>query len=98
MSSPLTRDDVLRIASLAHLELTDAEVDLFGGQLAAILTFAEDIQQADTSGVAPTAHPIPIAAFTRDDEPVPSVDRRTVLEQAPDAALEAGLFKVPKVL
>lgn len=98
MSSPLTRDDVLRIATLAHLELTEDEVDLFSGQLAAILTFAEDIQQADTSGVAPTAHPIPIDTVMRDDNPTPGADRLAVLEQAPDAALDAGLFKVPKVL
>lgn len=98
MTPPLTRDDVLRIAALAHLELTEAEVDLFSGQLAAILAFAEDVRQADTSGVPPTAHPLPIDAGLRDDEPTPSLDRRAVLEQAPDAAIDAGLFRVPKVL
>jgi aspartyl-tRNA(Asn)/glutamyl-tRNA(Gln) amidotransferase subunit C len=52
----LTREDVLRIATLAHLDLTDAEVDRFTTELGAILTYASDIQTVDTSGVVPMSH------------------------------------------
>ena len=56
MPDPLTRDDVLRIAELASLELTDREVETFTRQLADILAYAEQVQQIDTTGVAPTSH------------------------------------------
>lgn len=98
MPQELTRDDVARIAELARLELSDADVALFTGQLVDILTYAGLVQQADTTGVPPTAHPFAAATVWREDEPAPSLDRRDVLAQAPGAAAEAGLFRVPKVL
>jgi aspartyl-tRNA(Asn)/glutamyl-tRNA(Gln) amidotransferase subunit C len=98
MSSQLTRDEVLRIAALAHLQLTDAEIDLFSTQLTAILGYAETVRQADTSGVPPTSHPLETQTAWRDDVPVASLDREPVLREAPSAAPDAGLFKVPKVL
>ncbi len=98
MSSPLTRDEVLRIARLAHLELGDAEVELFTRQLAEILAHASDIQRIDTTGVAPTAHALASGPAWREDTPVPSLDRRAALSNAPDARQDAGLFRVPKVL
>ena len=97
MPSKLTRADVQRVAALARLDLTDAEVDLFTSQLEQILGYASEIQRIDTTGVTPTTFAAEGTAW-RDDEPVPSLDRDTVLEQAPDAARAAGLFKVPKVL
>ena len=97
MPSKLTRADVQRVAALARLDLTDAEVDLFTAQLEQILGYASEIQRIDTTGVTPTTFATEGAAW-RDDEPVPSLDRDAVLEQAPDAARQAGLFKVPKVL
>lgn len=98
MAPKITRDEVLRIAALAHLELTDAEIELFSRQLGDILAYAADVQEADTSGVAPTAHPLPTDMVWREDEPAAGLDRDTALEQAPDAAREAGLFRVPRVL
>ncbi len=56
------------------------------------------LQQADTSDVPPTSHPLAIEPVWREDTPVPSLDRNVVLQQAPEAARDAGLFKVPKVL
>jgi len=98
MADTLTRADVERIATLARLELTPDEVTLFAGQLTAILAYADQVQQVDTSGiaVAPAAATGDVAA--RDDEPVPSLDRDLVLSQAPSADRAAGLFKVPRVL
>ncbi len=98
MSSTLTREEVLRIARLAHLELTDAEVETFTRQLGDILAYASDVRNIDTSDVAPTSHAMDAGPIWRDDTPVPSLDRRAALENAPDARREAGLFRVPKVL
>ena len=98
MADTLTREDVERIATLARLELTPDEVTLFAGQLTAILAYADQVQQVDTSGieVAPAAAAGDMAA--RDDVPVASLDRDLVLSQAPAADRAAGLFKVPRVL
>lgn len=103
-SSPLTRADVLYIAQLARLELSESEVDRFTTDLGAILTYASEIQQVNTSEVAPMSHaagvgtpagrPEPLVSW-RADEPEPSLDRTEALANAPDAA--AGLFRVPKV-
>jgi aspartyl-tRNA(Asn)/glutamyl-tRNA(Gln) amidotransferase subunit C len=97
MSTPLTRDDVTRIAELARLELTDAELDLFTRQLGDILEYVEQIRGLDTSGVMPTSHILNLPV-ERDDTIVPPLPRPDALANAPDAATEAGLFKVPRVL
>ena len=97
MASKLHEGDVRRIAELARLELTPAEIDQFARQLTDILTYVEMLQEVDTSGVPPTSHPFASTAW-RDDTPAPSLDRDTVLQQAPAASPSAGLFKVPKVL
>jgi aspartyl-tRNA(Asn)/glutamyl-tRNA(Gln) amidotransferase subunit C len=95
--SSLTRADVTRIAELARLELTPDELDLFTRQLGDILGYVEQIRGLDTSGVAPTSHVLS-SAVERADEPAPTLHRGEVLASAPDAAIEAGLFKVPRVL
>jgi aspartyl-tRNA(Asn)/glutamyl-tRNA(Gln) amidotransferase subunit C len=94
--SSLSREDVLRIAELARLELTADEVDLFTRQLADILSYVDQIQTLDTTGVVPTSHAMN-QPRERDDAPVPSLERTAALSNAPDAATEAGLFKVPRV-
>ena len=98
MASRLTRAEVLRVAALARLELTDADVDLFTGQLGDILAFAADIQRIDTTGVPPTSHALATGSAWREDVAVDSLDRRDVLDAAPGAQPAAGLFRVPKVL
>lgn len=96
MAETLTPADVERIAALARLELSPDEVTLFAEQLTAILAYADQVQQVDTSGidVAPAAG----NTAARADEPVPSLERDLVLEQAPAADRAAGLFTVPRVL
>ena len=97
MADTLTRADVERIAALARLELTPDEVTLFAGQLTAILAYADQVQQVDTSGI--DAAPAAAAGdAARDDVPAPSLDRDVVLSQAPAADRAAGVFKVPRVL
>jgi aspartyl-tRNA(Asn)/glutamyl-tRNA(Gln) amidotransferase subunit C len=97
MSETLTRADVERIATLARLELTSEEVTLFAAQLTAILAYADQVQQVDTSGVS-TDSPSTGVDRLRDDVPAPSLDRDVILSQAPAADRTAGLFKVPRVL
>jgi aspartyl-tRNA(Asn)/glutamyl-tRNA(Gln) amidotransferase subunit C len=97
MPAALSREDVLRIAELARLELTPDEVELFTRQLADILKYVEQIQALDTTGVAPTSH-VMHRPLERDDAPAASLSRTAALANAPDAATEAGLFKVPRVI
>jgi aspartyl-tRNA(Asn)/glutamyl-tRNA(Gln) amidotransferase subunit C len=97
MAAELTKADVERIAALAHLELTEEEKDLFTAQLAGILHYAEQVQQVDTTGVEPMAH-VGSERTERDDETRPSLPVGDVLANAPDAALDAGLFRVPRVI
>ena len=97
MSTSLSRADVERIAELARLELTPGELELFTRQLAGILQYVEQIQAVDTSGVPATSHAV-AQSFERDDVPGGSVPRTAALANAPEAAVEAGLFKVPRVI
>jgi aspartyl-tRNA(Asn)/glutamyl-tRNA(Gln) amidotransferase subunit C len=107
--STLTVADVERIAALAHLELTDDEKQLFTRQLADILNYAEQLQAIDTTGVPATAHVNATGPSTtleagrsagveRPDEPRPSLSIEDALANAPDAAPDAGLFRVPRVI
>ena len=97
MSEPrITRADAEHVARLARLDLNDAELDEYTGQLASILEYAEDIAALDTDGVPPTAHPLPLRNVLRPDVARPGVDRDEVLAAAPDA--EDGRFRVPPVL
>ena len=98
MPEPLTREDVDRIAELASLELTADEVVTFTRQLAEILAYAQQVQAIDTAGVPPTSHVLGTEARDRPDEPRPSVSRDELLERAPDPAIDAGLFRVPRVI
>ena len=93
----LTRQDVQRIAELARLALTDEELDLFTRQLGDILTYVEQIRALDTDGVAPTSQVLN-RPLDRPDTPGPTLSREDLLSNAPDAAVEAGLFKVPRVI
>lgn len=98
MSQPLSRREVERIAALANLELTEQEIETFGRQLAEILAYAEQVQRLDTSGVPPTSHVLAGQPLDRADEARPSLARDLALERAPEAAREAGLFQVPRVI
>lgn len=96
MTDRISRDDVAHVAHLARLELSDDELDTYTEQLGAILDHAQDVAALDTSGVAPTAHPLPLENVLRDDVVRPSLDRDEVLSQAP--AAEGAFFRVPRIL
>lgn len=89
---------VMRLAALAKLDISNAERDTFASQITDILTYVDQIQAVDTSGVTGTSHPLPMDAAWREDEPVPSLTTEAALSNAPDAGRSAGLFRVPKVI
>ena len=93
----LNHQEVKRIAELARLELTADELELFTRQLGDILTYVEQIRSLDTTGVPPTSSVLN-RPVDRPDGPRPSLSRPELLRNAPDAAPEAGLFKVPRVI
>ena len=96
MPESISPADVAHVARLARLDVTDEEIELFAGQLAAVLDHANDVAALDTAGVPPTAHPLPIQNVLREDEERPSLDRDEVLAMAPEA--EDGRFRVPRIL
>jgi aspartyl-tRNA(Asn)/glutamyl-tRNA(Gln) amidotransferase subunit C len=98
MSSPLTFEEVDRIAALANLALTDREREKFARQLADILGYAERLSKVDTQGVSPTSHVLYEQTVVREDEVVPCLPRDEALANAPDADRKAGLFRVPRVI
>lgn len=88
--------DVRRIATLARLELSDAEVDSFTGQLDAILGHIEQLSTLDVAGIEPTAYAMPIDAPMRDDMPWQSLPQQALLQNAPDQS--QSQVRVPKVV
>ena len=92
----ITREDVLRVAELAHLELSDAEIDLFGRQLDSTLTYADKLNELDTAGVEPMVHGIEGRQMTRPDAVGESLPRKEALRNAPDQS--EGCFKVPRII
>jgi aspartyl-tRNA(Asn)/glutamyl-tRNA(Gln) amidotransferase subunit C len=89
----LSRDQVLHVARLARLELSEEEVDRFGGELSKVLDYIGTIGELDLEQVPPTSHVVAVENVLRDDVPRPSLPAEVALESAPDAA--PGGFRVP---
>jgi aspartyl-tRNA(Asn)/glutamyl-tRNA(Gln) amidotransferase subunit C len=89
----IDREQVLHVARLARLRLTDEEVERMQGELSAILDHVARIDELDLDGVEPTSHVVDIENVLRADEPRPSWPRERILENAPDATDEG--FRVP---
>src|SRR6476469_2167866 len=90
----LSRDQVLHVARLARLELTDEEVERFGGELSHVLDHIETIGElGDMDDVEPTSHVVAVENALRADEPTPCLPQEVALASAPDAA--QGGFRVP---
>ena len=92
----LSREEVLRIARLARLGLSESEIDRMGEQLSDILENFEILKQVDTSDVPPTAQSIDLQNVLRDDEVAPSLPSEEVLSNAPRK--EGDYFRVRAVL
>jgi aspartyl-tRNA(Asn)/glutamyl-tRNA(Gln) amidotransferase subunit C len=89
----IDRDEVLHVARLARLRLTDQEVERMARELSHVLEHIERISELDLEGVEPTSHVIDVAGALRDDVPRPSLPRDVALAAAP--AVEDGGFLVP---
>jgi aspartyl-tRNA(Asn)/glutamyl-tRNA(Gln) amidotransferase subunit C len=92
----LGREEVVHIALLARLGLSEEELEKFSGQLSHILENFEVLQQVDTSDVPPTAYPIPLENVVREDEALPSLPQSEIMANAPRQ--EEGSFQVKAVL
>jgi aspartyl-tRNA(Asn)/glutamyl-tRNA(Gln) amidotransferase subunit C len=89
----ISRDEVLHVARLARLALTDEEVERLGAQLNAILEAVGKVGELDLEGVEPTAHPLELVNVSAEDEPRASLSVEEALANAPDR--EGGFFRVP---
>jgi aspartyl-tRNA(Asn)/glutamyl-tRNA(Gln) amidotransferase subunit C len=101
MSTPsrkdrLTRDEVAHLAHLSRLAVTDEELDLFAGQLGAVLDAVAQVSSADVADVPPTTHAVTMTNVFREDVARPSLPRDVVLAGAP--AAEDGRIRVPRIL
>jgi aspartyl-tRNA(Asn)/glutamyl-tRNA(Gln) amidotransferase subunit C len=89
----ITRDEVLHVARLARLELTDDEVTMFQEQLSDILEAVSKVAELDLSDIPPTAHPLEIRNAWAEDIARPSLEKDEVFANAPDR--DGDLFRVP---
>jgi aspartyl-tRNA(Asn)/glutamyl-tRNA(Gln) amidotransferase subunit C len=89
----IDRAEVLHVARLARLELSDVEVERMARELSAVLDHIDKISELDLADVEPTSHVVDIDGALRVDEPAPSLPRERALESAP-AIVDDG-FGVP---
>jgi aspartyl-tRNA(Asn)/glutamyl-tRNA(Gln) amidotransferase subunit C len=89
----LDREQVLHVARLARLELSEDEVERMAAELSKVLDHIEKISELDLEGVPPTSHVVDVVNAFRADEPAPCLPRDVVLAQAPDPV--DGSFGVP---
>jgi aspartyl-tRNA(Asn)/glutamyl-tRNA(Gln) amidotransferase subunit C len=94
--SDLSRDDILHVAKLARLELTDDEIARFSTELTAILDYVEQLKGVDVEDVAPTSHTLPLKNVLRDDVVTPAFSPEKIMSGAPD--VENNCYKVPPVI
>jgi len=92
----LSLAEVEHIAILARLELTPEEKERYRQQLSAILEYAASLGELDTSGIPPTSSVLPPRSALRPDETAPSLERATLLRNAPQSSDDQ--FRVPPVL
>jgi aspartyl-tRNA(Asn)/glutamyl-tRNA(Gln) amidotransferase subunit C len=89
----IDRDQVLHVARLARLRLSDEELERMPGELSKILEHVERMDELDLEGVEPTSHVVELQNVLREDVPRPSLPRERALAGAPDVA--DGGFRVP---
>jgi len=102
----ITKKDVMHVAELARLALTEEEIELYTGQLSRILGYVEKLSELKTEGVSPVVHTEAPDAISREDaaktSPMredaakASIPREDALSNAPE--VERGCFKVPKII
>jgi aspartyl-tRNA(Asn)/glutamyl-tRNA(Gln) amidotransferase subunit C len=89
----ISRDEVLHVARLARLALSEEELERFSEQLSAILEAVGKVAELDLSSIEPTAHPLDLVNVWAEDEPKPCLSVDEALANAPDR--EGDSFRVP---
>lgn len=92
----ITRADIDKLARLSRLEFDDSEYSEFEAKLSSIVAFVDQLQAADTEGVAPMAHPMDLTQTLRVDRANPEIDRDAL--QSTTESVADGLYLVPKVI
>src|SRR5262245_433043 len=96
MADRLTRDDVLKVARLARLKLTDAEISDYVEKLGSVLAYVESLNEVDTEDIEPMVHAVELSNVFRRDEVQPSLPREAALSNAPKS--DGQFFLVPQLL
>ncbi len=95
--SKLTRDDVLKLARLSRLQLTDEEIDQFGAEISALLEYVTQLHEVNLEGIEPTYQVTGLKNVMRPDEVMDyGPDQQALLQNAP--ATEKGHFKVKRMV
>ena len=90
----LSREEVLHVARLARLHLTEEELERMRAQLDAILAYVDKLRELDVEGVEPTSHAVPLVDVMRDDALAPCLPQEAALANAPDR--DGEFFRVPR--
>ena len=96
MSQRISKSEVQKVAKLSRLNLSEAEIEEFTGQLGEILQYVEKMNELDTKNVEPLAHCLPISNVFREDTIGDSMGTEKTLANAPQK--DGEFFKVPKIL
>ncbi|MFM2103710.1 MAG: hypothetical protein RL740_797 [Actinomycetota bacterium] len=94
--SSLSRAEVAKLAKLARIQMTDAELDALSNEFEVILGAVARVQEVAKSDVQPTSHPLPVNNVSRPDDVIPSLTPEEALSGAP--AQEEQRFRVPQIL
>ena len=92
----IDKNEVLRIAKLAKLKLTEREIEIYGKDMNEILDYMEKLNELDTTNVEPLSYPVERETAFREDKVNESIPRNEALKNAPDT--DGEFFKVPKVI
>lgn len=92
----ITREEVLHVARLARLSLSETEAERFREQLGNILSYIRKLDALDTKDVVPTSHAVEMGTPFRDDSVHPFGDKEAILANAPDR--EGDFFRVPRII
>jgi aspartyl-tRNA(Asn)/glutamyl-tRNA(Gln) amidotransferase subunit C len=96
MAAAISRDEVAHLARLSRLAVTDAELDMFAGQLDVILQAVARVGEVTAADIPPTSHSVPLTNVLREDVVEPGLTQNEALSGAPDA--QDGRFRVPRIL
>lgn len=95
----ITREQVIKLASLSRLTLSEEEIEKLPRELSAIMGYAEKLNQLDLEGIKPTAHAVAVTnVFRKDDNPHKSDIINEAITNAPQHDAEGPFFRVPKVI